>query len=130
MPIPVQVRVVDYPVMRESNIPVKDKLDALLIDISECGIGLNSPSSLPWGTLVEMQFERSALSIAAANPRGLMRITGRVVHAIPQSDQYRLGISFIRLDEADRLLIQQLTTARERRRTLRVSLLQTAAGPH
>ena len=129
MPVSVQIRVVDYPVLRESNIPVKDTLDALLIDISECGLGLNSPSSLPWGTLVEMQFERSALPLAAANRRGLMRITGRVVHAIPQLDRYRLGVSFIRLDEADRLLIQQLTTTQERRRTPRVSLLQTTAGP-
>ncbi len=128
MPIPVQIRVTDYAVIKEASGPVKESFDALLIDISEFGIGLLSPSSLPWGALVEMRLDRSALPLTNLSSRGLMQITGRVVHAIPQGNQYRLGVSFIRLEETDRAIIQQLTASHERRRAQRVPLLQTAVG--
>ena len=127
MPIPVQIHVREYPALKEPAHPVLESTEGFLIDISEFGMGLTAQAPMPWGTLVDIEFPRAALPVAARRHlEGLMHIIGRVVHAIPQGNQYRLGLSFIRVDDIDRSLIQQLTSGPERRRAPRISLAQTA----
>lgn len=130
MPIPVQLQVQPDPATLETSRPA-EPMEAFLFDISEVGIGLLSKTSLPWGTLVTIELSRSALPLAdRSSLKGLMRIRGRVIHAIPHAGQYRLGISFIRLEEADLLLIQRLSSPRpqpqpqDRRRAPRIGLLE------
>lgn len=128
MPIPVSLQVqpeASTPETRGSTKP----MEAFLFDISELGIGLLSKNSLPWGTLVAIELSRSALPLADRSAlKGLMRIRGRVIHAIPHAGQYRLGISFIRLEEGDLLLIQRLSSPQvlpdDRRRAPRIQLLE------
>jgi hypothetical protein len=108
-------------------------VEAFLVDLSEFGIGLLSHTSLPWGVLVELEFQRSALPHPYWNPpKGTMKILGRVVHSTPYAGQFRIGISFTRMEESDRNLIRRLLSAQpapsaqERRRSPRISLLQIA----
>ena len=136
MPIPVQIRVRDNPVSQEPISRFKESMEAFLIDISEFGMGLLSQNSLPWGTLLDMEFSRAALPVRTkALSGGLMQVSGRVVQVTLQGNQYRIGISFIRIDESDRDLIQQLSPttqaarSQERRRAPRVTLVQTAVKP-
>ena len=64
---------------------------------------------------------------------GWMRITGRVVHAIPNGNGYRVGISFTRMEEPDRALIRRLIApaplVEDRRRKARVAVTQTVDEP-
>ena len=139
MPIPVQVRIESSP--NAPRVPPEllqqVPFEALLFDISEFGIGLLTKVSLPWGIVVDLELARSALPLSgrAASP-GVMKITGRVVHATPHAGQFRVGVSFTRMEETDRNLIRQLLAPtpkpppQDRRRASRVPLLQTSEGPH
>lgn len=136
MPIPVQVQIRPSPeaphVSRE--LWQAAPFEAFLLDLSEFGIGLLSKVSLPWGVLVELELQRSALPLPGrAAPSGVMKIAGRVVHATPHVGQFRIGISFTQMEEADRNLIRQLLCpspiAQERRRAARVPLLEIADHP-
>jgi c-di-GMP-binding flagellar brake protein YcgR len=138
MAIPVSVKVQptpDVPHLVPKSYP-EAPFEAFLFDLSEFGIGLLSPILLPWGILVDLEFQRSLLPMKASNAllTGSMRMTGRVVHAIPHGGQYRIGIAFTRMDEADRHLIQQLIgkstpPAQDRRRAVRVCLWEPHASP-
>ena len=125
MAIPVQVRIPSG-----SEAP----FEALLFDISEFGIGLLTKVSLSWGTVVELELQRSALPLAVRTTSGAMKITGRVVHATPHMGQFRVGISFTRMAETDRHLIRQILTPKplpeDRRQVSRIPLLQVSDDPH
>ena len=125
MAIPVQVRI---PTRSETS------FEAFLFDISEFGIGLLTRVSLPWGTVVELELQRSALPLSSRSAPGAMKITGRVVHATPHGGQFRVGISFTQMEEPDRNLIRQLLTPKpvpeDRRRGSRLPLLQVSEGTH
>lgn len=132
MPIPVWLQVQSDPAASGTGRPSQESLEAFLFDISEAGIGLLAQSSLPWGTLVALEFPRSAFPFSdRSSSEGLMRITGRVIHAIPYAGRYRLGISFIRLDDADRSLIRRLSSPpplpQDRRQAPRIRLLEETA---
>lgn len=135
MPISVKIRIQPESTTGEAKrSALQESMEALLFDISELGIGLLSQNSLPWGTLVDVELARSALPLPnRASLEGSMRITGRVIHAIPQGGQYRLGISFIRLEDLDRALIRQLgfpqPVPQDRRRAPRMQLLESGANP-
>lgn len=125
MPIPVRIQVQPDPAIQPTPQALKEPTEVFLFDISEFGIGLLSNAPLPWGILVLIELPRAALApTSQPSPGGSVRITGRVVHAIPQGNQYRLGISFIRLDDTDRALIQKLTAPPERRRSPRIPMVQ------
>ena len=132
MAIAVLVHVHPDPAVKETARLPEEQIQAFLYDISEFGIGLLTNSSLPWGALVDLELPRTALPILPRPSVGTMHIAGRVVHSIPSGAQYRIGVSFTRMDELDRALIRQLNTptpqARqqdERRRVARVTLLDS-----
>ena len=119
MAIPVQVQI---PSSTEAP------FEALLFDISEFGIGLLTKTPLSWGIVVELELQRSALPLGSRTSSGVMKMSGRVVHSTPHVGQFRIGISFTRMEESDRNLIRQLLTPKpvpdDRRRVSRLPLLQ------
>ncbi len=125
MSIPVRVEVQEDPERSQTAYKPDGPIQAFLYDISEYGLGLLSNVSLPWGLLLRLEFSRAALPISA-HPAGLMQVTGRVVHCLPYAGQFRLGISFTRMEESDRILVRQLISPpgipEERRRAPRVPL--------
>lgn len=125
MPIPVHVEVQEDPERPQTARLPEGPIQAFLYDISEYGIGLLSNVSLAWGLLVQLELSRGALPLST-HPQGLMRITGRVVHSLPYAGQFRLGISFTRMEESDRTLIRQLIAPpplpQERRHAPRIPL--------
>ena len=133
MPIPVQVQIHADPDGPSAAHLQGKQIEAFLCDISEFGIGLISSVSLPWGLLVDLDLARRALPLAADGrpSAGLMRITGRVVHAIPNGNGYRVGISFTRMEEPDRALIRRLISpaplAEDRRRKARTAVITQTA---
>lgn len=130
MPILVQVRVQPDPLLPATVHLDEAAIQAFLYDISEFGVGLLTNFSLPWGSVVDLELPRASLPLPGhSSPSGLMRINGRVIHSIPQGAQYRLGISFTRMEESDRALIRKMSVAPlprqdERRRTPRVALYE------
>lgn len=137
MAIAVLVHVHKDPGVREASKLVDDDIQAFLYDISEFGLGLLSSNPLPWGTLVEMEFPRSALPLVPSPGSGQIHVAGRVVHSIPSGAQYRVGVSFTRMEELDRDLIRRLSspgrTAQaqpqdERRRAVRLTILDAPSS--
>ncbi len=123
-PITAQVRVQINPDMGETvHLARRQTLQAKVIHLSTDGIGLLSPIFLPPGALVDIEVSRAALAIPKKVPmEGSMRLTGRIVYAKPLGDECQLGISFTKIENADRQAIQDFVSANERREEPRTPL--------
>ena len=96
------------------------------MDISIHGVGLLSQTFLPVGTLIDLEFPRSALPVTGSPPaEGSVRITGRVTHTKPKGNQCHMGLDITQIDEATRRFIQSYVSSVDRRRSPRASLTYT-----
>ena len=103
------------------------RFETYLSDVSPLGIGLISRVNLPQGASVHLELPRAALPLEAARKlAGFIQITGRIVHVRPDAAQFRVGISFLHMQESDRNLLAQLIypspAPPDRRRAPRLSL--------
>ena len=131
MPTLVHIRIQSEAGPAQVPSPADQTIKGYLTDINRFGMGLLTQTLLPLDTLLELEFPRSALPLTSQEPpKGSMQIIGRVVHVTPQGSQFRIGISFVRIDEIDQFLIERamsLQTAslysHERRRAPRLAVL-------
>ena len=107
-PITVQVHVRVNPAMKETIQLARETVEAKLVDISTLGVGLLGKTYLPPGALIDFDLPKGPLAPGRAPPlQGAIKITGRIVHTKAQEGLCRMGVEFTRIDEQDRLLIQQ-----------------------
>jgi c-di-GMP-binding flagellar brake protein YcgR len=107
-PITVQVHVRVNPAMKETIQLAKETVEAQMVDISSLGAGLLAKTYLPPGALIDFDLPRASLAAGRTPPlTGAIKITGRIVHTKAEGALCRMGVEFTRIDEIDRLLIQQ-----------------------
>ncbi len=101
----------------------KESVEVEMVDISVHGVGLLSKTFLPKGTVVDLEFPGSALSVPkAAHPPDILRITAKVVYARPEGELCRLGLIITEMDDESRRVIRDFAFSRELRRTPRTPL--------
>ncbi len=117
----VKVRV--NPSMQETIHLEKEAIEVQLVDISTHGVGLLSQTFLPVGTLIDLEFPRSALAVVGSSlAQGSVQITGRITHAKPKGNQCHMGLDITRIDETTRRFIQSYVSSVDRRRSPRAPL--------
>jgi len=101
----------------------KEAVEVAMVDISVHGVGLLSKTFLPKGTVVDLEFPGSALSVPkAAHPPDVLRITAKVIYARPQGELCRMGLIITEMDDEARRIIRDFASSRELRRTPRTPL--------
>jgi c-di-GMP-binding flagellar brake protein YcgR len=98
----------------ERKIYYEDKeMDAVAVDISEGGIGIQTPRFIPEKTCLEIW-----ISLSGLNPEGQMvfygpvRVMGKVRWVIPWEDKtFRMGICFLDMQEEDKKTITNFIRA-------------------
>ena len=117
------VRIQIDPSMGEAVHLDKEAVEVSLVDLSVHGVGLLSKTFLPKGTVVDLEFPGSALSVPnTARPPEVLRITAKVVYARPEGELCQMGLMITEMDDETRRFIRDFTFSRELRRTPRTSL--------
>ena len=110
-PISVRVSLQVNPEMEESIRLSKSRVDAEVTEINLGGVRMTSTIFLPKGAVVDLEFPRSAFR---TGEEGTLTATGRIVYAKQTGDKCQMGLSFTRLEEADRRLIQDFLSKKSR----------------
>ena len=81
-------------------------VDAVAQDISEDGMCVFSPQELPQGSRLNLKFKifNDAEPIESQQVRHL-EVQGKVCYSILEDADYRMGIQFVNIPEADRRFI-------------------------
>ena len=111
------------PSMQDAVQLEKEAVEVEMVDISVHGVGLLSKTFLPKGTLVDLEFPGSALTVPkAASPPEIIRITAKVMYTRPQGDLCRMGLMITEMDDETRRVVRDFAFSRELRRTPRTPL--------
>lgn len=88
------------------------KVEALMVDLSEEGMAINSSYDIPVASFLLINFILIASHRKDENRIRKMMIEGEVVNRTAiDVEEYRLGIRFIRIKEEDRLAIAEFVKA-------------------
>jgi hypothetical protein len=96
---------------------------APLLDISISGCALESPCSMPREVTISIRIDPLAFAIGASESRkDPLEMTGRITSSVSMGrDNFRLGVSFIRIKKRDVSLIKRFMSSKEHRKFPRFS---------
>lgn len=101
----------------------KEAVEVNLVDISVEGVGLLSKTFLPKGTVVDLEFPGSALTVPKSPPPPKnIRLTAKVMYSRPQGEMCRMGLRISQMSDETRQFIQEYSSSREQRRSPRTPL--------
>lgn len=84
------------------------EVDALVLDLSQTGMAIQTKYDIPVGTVLSLYFTLIDLSKKGENRIDKMSITSEVkTNSMSKSGEYRLGISFIKIEPRDQLAIAE-----------------------
>lgn len=98
---------VEKPYSLRVNLGLTDDLDALMLDLSDSGVAMITGVDLPQGTQLHIKFNFRNLFLTGQERSRRMDIIGEVVsHADLGNGDYRIGICFNQISEADKEAIR------------------------
>ncbi|MFH0917888.1 MAG: PilZ domain-containing protein [Candidatus Omnitrophota bacterium] len=99
---------VEKPYALRVSLGLADDIDALMLDLSVLGMAMTTKFDLPKGTQLQIKFNFMNLFLAGQERSRRMEIIGEVVsHAELSSGNYRIGICFKQIQEADKEAIRK-----------------------
>jgi c-di-GMP-binding flagellar brake protein YcgR len=97
---------VEKPYTLRISLGFADDIEAVMLNLSDLGIGIIAKHNLPPGTLLYIKFTIIDLTLQGEARRRRMEITGEVASSISLPGQsHRIGIRFDKISEEDKLAI-------------------------
>jgi c-di-GMP-binding flagellar brake protein YcgR len=106
---------VENPHSLRISLGLVDDIDALMVNLSDSGMGIITKHDLPLGTELYIKFNIIDLRLTGDERRRHMAITGEVVSndTLPgQGQGHRIGIRFIKITSEDKIAISDFINRR------------------